>query len=55
MKAYLIENNSHKILEFDSIKKLKEWAKKSGWKIKRCYENNWFYTESYVILPTNFD
>ena len=49
MKWFLIENNSHNIYEFSSLKELKKFAKANNLKIRqsptteRCY-----YTESYV-------
>ena len=56
IKSILIENNSHTVLEFDSIRQLKKWAKEHGWKIRRSWASDWseyevYYTESYVILP----
>lgn len=56
-EAILIENNSQRALVFGSIKELKEYARKHGWKIKRSrWASEWmglevYYTENYTILP----
>ena len=52
MTVYLIENDSQVVLEFPSARKMREWAKKHGYVVRRSplYEN-WYYTEPVVILP----
>jgi len=55
--AILIENNSHRVLEFSSVRALKKWAKNHGWRIRRSwasdlYDIEVYYTDSYVTLPT---
>ena len=51
----LIENNSHQVFTFPSLKKLKEFAKENGYRIKRSpTHDRTFYTESYVYLPTGW-
>jgi len=55
IRSYLIDNNSHSILEFRSKKKLKEYAKTNNIKIKPSpLSDNSYYTESYIILPTGY-
>jgi len=52
---FLIENNIQICLAFPTLKELREYAKKHRWKIKKS-RSDWngttYYTESYVILPT---
>jgi sialic acid synthase SpsE len=51
-KWSLIENNAQVMLEFDTLRELKEYARKHGWEIKKSpTDNRCYYTESYVILP----
>jgi hypothetical protein len=56
MVYYLIENNAHIVMSFDTLKKLKEYAKQHNLKIKKSWACDWgdptYYTESYEILPT---
>jgi hypothetical protein len=56
MVYYLIENNSHVVLVFDTLEELKEYAKRHKLEIKKSWSYNWgvdtYYTESYEILPT---
>ena len=55
-KWYVIENNSQRVLEFNTKREMLEWAKRNGWRIKKCpLYYNWYYTESYVVLPTPFN
>lgn len=54
-KWYIIENNSQKVLEFNTKKEMLEWAKRNRWKIKKCpLYDNFYYTECYVVLPLPF-
>lgn len=56
MVVYLIENDAHVVLEFPSVKKMREWAKKHGYKVRKSpLSENWYYTEATVILPTDLD
>jgi len=55
MVWFLIENNSQKIYVFDSLKELRQFAKKNKLHIKKSHASNTYYTESYVILPTEFN
>ena len=49
---YLIENNSHKMINFASEKKLKIYAKNKGYGIKRSYlDRLCFYTVSCEYVP----
>jgi len=49
---YLIENNSHKMVEFSSEKKVRIYAKEHGYGIKRSYTDCYcFYTVSYEYIP----
>ena len=51
-KWVLIENNSHRVFEFASEKKLREFAKEHSYTIKRSRLNSYcFYTESYQYVP----
>jgi hypothetical protein len=56
MVYYLIENNAHVVLVFDTLKELKEYAKQHNLEIKKSWAYDWgektYYTESYEILPT---
>ena len=52
-KCYVIENNSQRVLEFESIAEMKRWAKERGWKVKRSpLSDDCYYIDSYEILPT---
>ena len=52
---FLIENNSHKVLQFLTYKSLKLWAKENGFKIKKSpMSDRWYYTEAHIYLPTGF-
>jgi hypothetical protein len=56
VKCYLIDNFSHKVYGFNSIRKLKEFAKKHYMKIKKSpLDENVFYTEDYSVIPPVFD
>ena len=56
MVVYLIENNSQVVLEFPSVKKLREWAKKHGYKVRKSpLSEDWYYTEAVTVLPTDLD
>jgi len=56
IKSYLIDNFKQKIYEFDSIRKLKEFAKKHNMEIKKSpLDNNVFYTEDYSVIPPVFN
>ena len=56
MVVYLIENDGQVVLEFPSVKKMREWAKKHGHKVRKSpLGGNWYYTEAMVILPTDLD
>ena len=49
----LIENNSHQVFTFASLKRLKEFARVKGYHIKRSpTRDRTFYTESHVYLPS---
>jgi len=49
---YLIENNSHRMIDFTSEKKLRTYAKEKGYGIKRSYTDMYcFYTVSYEYIP----
>jgi len=57
IKAFLIENNSQRVLGFSSVRELKEWARKRGYEVRRSPASDWlgrevYYTICYVILPT---
>jgi len=55
IKSYLIDNSKQKIYEFDSIRKLKEFAKKHHMKIKKSpLDDNVFYTEDFSEIPPVF-
>jgi len=52
MKWLLIENNSHSVYEFSCLKKLKEFAEKYNYKIKRSpTTERCYYIESYIYIP----
>ena len=52
---YIIENNSQRVFSFKTLKELREFAKKNNIKIKKSpLKPNWYYTESYVILPIDY-
>jgi hypothetical protein len=49
---YLIENNSHQLLKFSSLYRLKKWAEQHGWKIRKSpTDENTYYTTSYQHVP----
>ncbi len=48
----LIENNSQRCLVFGSMRELRRWAERHGWRVKRSPTHpNTYYTEPYVALP----
>jgi hypothetical protein len=56
IKSYLIDNFNHKVYEFESIRKLKEFAKKHSMKIKKSpLDDNVFYTEDFSEIPPLFN
>jgi hypothetical protein len=51
-KVFLINNLAQVVLEFSSIKEMKEWAKKHNDKIKQSpLTDNWYYTEDFSVIP----
>mgnify|MGYP000704588791 CR=1 FL=1 len=55
IKSYLIENNSHRIIEFKSERSLKKWVKENGLVIRHSpLTEHFFYTEEYTVLPTEW-
>jgi hypothetical protein len=59
MVYLLIENNSHAVFSFNTLKELKKFAKQHGLKIKKSWACDWgtptYYTESYEILSEETD
>ena len=52
-KCYLILNNAHNLINFESIASLKRYAKEHGLLIKQsCVDHNCWHTESYEYIPT---
>jgi hypothetical protein len=48
---YLIENNSQICYKFTTLKELKQFAKSHNLRIKKSWDNNCYYTKSFVYLP----